>query len=190
MKKLTALCLVLVAVLAIGSVGLAAQLVAPDEQKGDAHFLKIGVVGEVKPYASMYFLEGPNALGWNGSKGATDQKDAFFVVKSNTPVTMAVEFRALQQENYRIQTNVKIYRGDLVNGAWEFPSHRLRLEATAGVDGGLARHAYGFRLQGVEEKQYKMTVTGTLGDIHHQAAGDYRTNILLTIAGIPPGFAQ
>ena len=205
MKKLTVLCLVLVAVLAIGSVGFAAPgdrcedgLYPFREDKGDTHSLEFGVVGVVEPYASMYYIpreeEAPRLLElwWDGSKEEFDAAKTFFIIKSNTPISLTMDFEALRTWNphhkkyFYIDTTVVIER--LGGNVW---APKLAGTVTANSRQGIriGDEDLGFTrdwIQTVDLKNYRMTVSGKLKDIHDQSAGEYETGILLTISGYAP----
>lgn len=189
MKKLSVLCMVLVTVLVLGTVGFGAELYPYREDKGDSHSLAFEVIGVVEPYASMYFIDdGPQRLElwWDGSREEYDEALTFFMIKSNTPIALAMEFGPLKnynpyhKTNFFIDTTVQIDRLNH-NGEWA-----NRLNGTVTKEGKVANGTfYAPWIQTVQKYDYRMKVSGALKDIHDQGAGKYETEIILTISGYP-----
>ncbi len=186
MKKLTALCLVLAAVLAMGSVGFAAELLTnglhPTYGK-DSHTLAIPVEGEVAPYASIYLEEAPERIFWSGRAHERNDAQATFRIRSNTPVSLAVDFDNLEtvqdEVTYKLATFLWVVRDGETN----------RLLDAGKWRGGQYSHEpsypgvrFNSNVQGVANNLYRMTIQGVLGTIEQQAAGEYTTEVRFTIA--------
>lgn len=190
MKRFSVLLLVLVAVFAIHSVVFAEEILDPmgkgggqkrplNEMYNPPHGLgserltgTITVKGDVGPYAAIFIKDKKLSLNWTGYEKEVEEAAAFFDIKANTKVGLKVQFGALSQGYNRINTAVKVEK--MVGNEWK----RL-------LDGSQERWGTttlsNDNVQGQEHGRYKLTVTGTLGDIHDQPEGNYNTTITLTV---------
>lgn len=196
MRKYSVLLLVLAAVLALNSLAFAE--VGPDwwppkpsepnrelnkmhdPRPHDPERLvgKVSVKGNVGPYAAIFLKDTEIDLDWTGYEEEFSEGTAVFDIKANTKVGLKVEFKALSNGTDKIKTEVDVFQKKLTYGRWEDPWTRiLDAEANRSYVGNDSRDY----VQGKEHREYKMTVKGTLGDIHQQAEGDYSTTVTLTI---------
>jgi len=190
MRKVSVL--IVVALLILGSAfASAASLPLNGDNPWHTGRLKgfVFVKGTVGPYAAIDVIDGFVNLDWLGYEREVDYGQAMFEIRSNTAIKLAAEWAPLTTvvpglfgpETYQIATNVNVSRLD--QGLWGMPIYTLILSGWAMPGGGLASYeTIGLPVQAVDKKVYAVSVGGMLGDIHHQAAGDYGTMIKFTVS--------
>ena len=195
MRKYTVLCVVLVLVLAFGSVALAHPGGGGGNKPNDPRDLeelscknwkegpltnkvtnKLVVKGNVGEYAAINVCSLSRDLQWSGKGFVEEKKSAKVQIKSNTGIKLTVGFDPLTKDDYKIKTQVQMKRAGERN--WQDDWSRQTADRYTEFTAGSSRTP----LQGVAWREYDVRVTGTLGDIHHQAAGDYKTEVVFTVA--------
>lgn len=197
MRKYTVLCVVLVLVLAFGSVALAHPGGGGGNRPNDPRDLeelscknwkegslkgnnkvenKLVVKGNVGEYAAINVCSLSRDLQWSGKGFVEEEKSAKVQIKSNTGIKLTVGFSPLKNGSYKIKTQVQMKRveDNWDKHAWSGETAKDYTSFTAGKTND--------PLQGVAWREYDVRVTGTLGDIHHQAAGEYKTDVVFTVA--------
>lgn len=197
MRKYTVLFVVLVLVLAFGNVALAHHGGGGGNKPNDPRDLeeltcdnwkegplkgnnkvenKLVVKGTVGEYAAINVCSTSGDLQWSGKGFVGEEKSAKVQIKSNTGIKLTVGFDPLKNGSYKIKTKVELKKEDSSwQNAWSDETDKDYKSFTASGTNGKS-------LQGVAWKEYDVRVTGTLGDIHHQAAGDYKTEVVFTVA--------
>ena len=187
MRKFTVLFVMFVMVFAVSSVSLAHGCPPEPEcpwVEGPLGKIKtkLDVTGKVGEYAAIQVCPTEVGLDWTGKGYQSDSETTKVKIKSNTNIKLDVAFRALSQrvgwDTYRIATTVGLKRTEENN--W-----RASWSATAPTSGQQASFTAGSSsspLQGVALREYDVRVSGVLGDIHHQAAGNYSTEVVFTVA--------
>jgi hypothetical protein len=116
-------------------------------------------------------------LDWIGHEYEIEYGSARFAIKSNTPIKLVAEFAPLTNGEYQILTELDVERYD--GQLWIFPIYTPVMFGIA-TNGTRTLNSFGV-VQTVDHKEYRVGVGGMLGDIHHQAAGEYNTTIHFTI---------
>lgn len=190
MRKLTVLSLVVVMILAMGSVVFAGGLNMSNDPlvPYDPNRLtgEINVSGNVGPYAAIFVTDGEVDLDWTGRELEASYGTAAFEIKSNTPIKFSAEMGPLSARingsDYGIATSIDIERiGSLFGITTYIPVIARIMGANDGVKQFESLTLRG-PVQRVEHRQYRVGIGGLLADIHDQAAGDYTTNVLLTVS--------
>ena len=183
MKKYTVLFVVLIAVLAFGSVGYA--YCPPQDEcpwiEGRLGNVKgtLSVVGTVGPYAAIKICPNDLELEWTGQGYQTSAATTGLEIKSNTKIKLDVSFKPLTHADWfmndKIETTVALTKEmGIFTRTWSATTKNNEATFTAGF--------LFTGLQGVEHRSYDVVVSGQLGDIHEQAAGEYKTDVIFTVS--------